>query len=496
MKLRAFNGGLNIRQAPELISPTEAVVCSNADISTGQLQSSKALGSTAITLLNKPYYFKANNEWMPNADTRDYTEYQGHLYWSDGATPQKYIGGTIYNLGIVKPSLISAALGAAGNLTGTIQYVYTYYNIADGTESAPSPISLEVVATAQNISVALTASTDPQVSHIFLYRVGGSLTQFTKVVELSNTSQLYTDDTLDSAVLGTLLSSEFNNEAPYGLQYLVEAAGVFFGAVGSKLYFTTPEGNPNYWPATNYINFHALITGTAVVAAGVIVFTYDKAYVITGTTAATFVKQPIDGSQGCINNKTIVPFSNTIMWLSTDGLCTLLGRRVEVTSKYKLGKQTYSAVVAVTHDETYYCQLTNKTILAFDLRYTPAFKEYDFATTWLVVANDKLYGETPEGSLELFQGDLATYEYETGKLTEGSATKLKLYKDIIVALEGTHTITVLIDDEVVITKEFTGSKKPSTLKVPQELQRGTAISFRLSGVGTIKEIDYDVSIEN
>ena len=190
MKLRVFNGGLNIRQAPELIKPNEARTCLNADLSSGQLQSISTLGSLAITFENKPYYFKADNSWMPNADARDYIEYQGKLYWSDAAIPQKLISGIAYDLGIDKPTLINASLGPVGNIIGVIQYVYTYYNSVDGTESAPSPISTEINASGNSISVSVTASPDPQVTNIFLYRVGGTLTQFTRVEELPNISQL------------------------------------------------------------------------------------------------------------------------------------------------------------------------------------------------------------------------------------------------------------------------------------------------------------------
>jgi len=491
MKLQVFNGGLNIRQAAELTNPAEARVCHNAEISTGNIAPVNDLGATVITSLAKPFYFISNSEWMANADVNDYLEYQSKLYWTNSGLAQKYNGTTISNLGIAAPTVAPVVtVGAAGVLTGTYQYVYTYYNVADGTESAPSPISLEVAPTAQQVTASVVASTDPQVSHIWIYRIGTSILDLTKVVELSNTTAVYADNIATASLPGPILTSTTNNAPPSGLRYLVESGGIFFGALGAKLYYSRDIGDPNYWPATQTINFDEDITGLAVSSMGLLVFTRFETYVITGYSTATFTKLLLDGTQGCINSRTIRQYKGAVFFVSTDGICVLQGSLVRVISRPKLGKQLYSPVNAVVFDEVYYLQLVDKSLVVFDPRYGPVFKTLDMVTEWLSLANDKLYAEKAGSSYEMFQGAPLTFSYTTGDYTEGSLSNLKQYDNLYFYLTGSITVDVKINGTSVANKTLTGTAKPIQLMIPQQLQAGSAISFSFSGTGTLKELEY------
>jgi len=493
MKLSLFNGGLNIRQAPELIRPNEAQTCHNATLASGQLANTRGLGPNSITAVATPYYFLAEDIWLPNGDTRSYVEYQGKAYWADGGVAKKQSQGTIHNLGITAPATITAVLNsAAGFLNGTLQYVYTYYNINDGTESAPSPLSPEILAASSKINISVTASTDPQVTTIRIYRIGNTLLSFTRLVELPNITTVYTDDAVDSTLATRLLDSATNTPAPTGLNYLTYFNGTFFGVVGSKLYFSRDIGNPNYWPATNYIDFRTPLTALAVSPSGLLVFSRYQTHLVTGSNATNFVNYLISGDQGCISHHTIANLGSAVLFLSTDGICSASGSVVTVISKFKLGKQLYSPINAVVFDEKYFCQLTDGSLIVLDLRYEPAIETYDFQTNYLVVANDKLYGATPTGLFEMFIGSDVPYTYVTGELTEQRVSELKTYDNIFFYVTGTHTVQVFINDTLVATKDIVGSAKPQKLSVPQALQRGSSIRFELTGVGVVKEIDYAV----
>jgi len=184
MLLTNFSSGLNTRVSSKLIASSEAVLCSNTDLSAQAISSVKGLSTTMFSSLQKPYYYEADGAVYPDADTKDYLEYQGTLYYTDGSLPSKINSIGEQQLGIAAPLEISAVLTTAGNLIGTVQYVYTYYNNTDGTESMPSPITSEVAVVAQQTAVSVTASVDPQVTNIVIYRIGGNLTAFTKVAEL------------------------------------------------------------------------------------------------------------------------------------------------------------------------------------------------------------------------------------------------------------------------------------------------------------------------
>ena len=493
MQLNSFNGGLNTRLAPERIAFNEATVCENIDPSSADLKAVNSLAAFPHTEAKKNYYFKAKNKLMPSAHLRDYLEYQGNLYWTDGTKPRKQVKGKEYDLGVIAPTFISAAIGAAGRLTGTYSYVYTYYNRLDGTESAPSPVSADVIAVSQQINITLQASSDPQVTNIRLYRVGGNTTIFSLVKTVLNVDQVYIDNKKDS-LLTIALTAQDNSPPPNKLRYLTEEYGTFFGAVGSKLYYSRDIGNPNYWPAVNYIDFHTTITAIAKAPIGIVVFTETQCFGLSGTTAAGFRKYLLSGTQGCIEHKTVVNVNNLLFFVSTDGICILNGANVVVASRNKVGKLALDPICAVTFDDAYYCQLRNKKILVFDTRYQPAMYYLNFNTDWLFIQNDTLYMENTSSAYEAFQGPPATYVYETGELTEGSSSAVKIYSTIFCQVKGTVNLEVFIDGTSVLAKELVGKTLPLQVGLPQRTQRGSSIRFRITGTGTVKSIIYKAEL--
>lgn len=374
-------------------------------------------------------------------------------------------------------------------LTGVLQYVYTYYDVSDGTESEPSAISSELPIVNGFASYTVVASESPNVSHIKVYRIGANQLNFIEVAEHPNITATYDDELLDKDVVGGILNSVLHGIAPVGLRYMTESHGVFFAALGARLHFTDGSGNPSYWPETYYIDIHDDITGLAVTSSGLIVFTRHHTYLISGSSATTFVRHVISNDQGCINHKTIALKAGSALYLSSDGICTIHGNDVKVVSKTKLGEVLFDPINAVLYNEVYYCQLSDGRILTFDLRYNLAVHFYDFGTTWLTTAEDVLYADKVE-TFEMFAGLQATYEYSTGNLTEGEHTNLKRYDEIYFVVTGTHTAKVYVDESLVSTFNLVGQAKPLRVSIPQEYQRGSSIRFELSGIGTVKEIEY------
>ena len=376
------------------------------------------------------------------------------------------------------------------NVNGTYNYVYTFYNSLDGTESAPSPLSEDIVVSKGFVEFATPpVSSDPQVTHIRLYRIGGNLGEFTLVDEYAHPVAGLIKDTLsDVDVEGTILESVDYNEAPTGLQFLVEAYGSLIGAVGDKVYYT-PAGKPNAWPDTNFIDFEADVTGIGVATNGIIVFSRYKAWVIAGTNSTTFVKYPLSGDQGCIEHKSIVQWSGSIIWASTDGICTTTGATAIVGSKVKLGKIALNPVNAVLFDEEYYLQETDGNVLVLDMRYGGKYKTYNLGSSWLVKALDVLYGWDGTSLKPFFQGDAATFTYLSPEYSEGSLTELKIFKNFYVNLKGSVSITVIIDGVDVITKSYT-SDGVYDIMIPQSAQQGHTVQFRITGTGTVREIEY------
>lgn len=495
MVLNKFENGLNTREAEELIHSTECVIANNVSLDSGQLVSAKGPGDAYTSYETAAFFASQIDKLLPNGNIRDYLEYQSKVYYTDGATAKKIIADVTYDLGIEQPSAapVTTLNTSDGKLTGTLQYVYTYYNVTDGTESQPSPISPELVADKSSVSLTLVPSTDPQVSHIKIYRIGGSFTKFIEVKEVANIQGTQTDNLIDSKVFGKNLSSKTNGKPIVGLRYLVQSRQTFFAAKDAKLYFTRDIGNPNYWPETSYIDFKENITGLAVVNQGLLVFTKHETHIVIGSNSSTFVTHLISRTQGCLSNASIVNSSSSVIFISNDGICVTSGSSITVLTKHKLGKQLFEVTSAVLLDEVYYAQLKNRSIIAYEMRYNKnIILNYYFLSSWLVVIDDKLYGEIGLELVELFAGPQIGSHYKTGKFTDGSSSQLKSYSDIYVSAIGGHDMTVYIDGLNVLEVKIQGEVKPEKFSVPMAKRRGTSIQFELKGKGTIKEIEYKV----
>ena len=492
MLMNLFNRGLSTHVDPTLIDPSEAVEYTNVEASSGPLAPAKGPLDLSISINKYFAYYMAHSMWVSSATKRSYIEYKNVLYFDEaGSYPKWHNGTTEYRLGIVKPSATpSTASNGAGNLTGTYQYCFTYYSSSNGWESMPSAYSTELELTAEQVSITgMTASSDPQVDTIRIYRIGGDLTAMTLVDTVSNGTTSYVDNLGDLDVNGWLLDSTLNQEAPNNLANIGEAYGIFFGTVGDKLYFTE-IGKPYAWNPFYYIDFDADITGLGFVQGGIFVFTLYKTYLIVGTDSNTFVKYLVSGDQGCVDGSTIQYIKNNLVWFSQDGICASSGGDIQVVSRQALGNVTGTIVNAVVHNEVYYVLFTDR-ILAFDVRFGDGvFKEFDFNAQYLGVFNDTLYVYYDGGLYQGFAGENLTLSYKGPKLTEGSLSTRKFYTKIYVYVTGTLTITIFIDDVNVYSEALVeGLNEIQTARLSQS---GYTLQFAFSGTGTVYEITTEL----
>ncbi len=400
--------------------------------------------------------------------------------------------GTYLSGGVIRVQSIDSTNITTG-YTGTYQYIFTYYNSTNDVESSPSNITPTIDVVSGSITLTnIPISDDPQVTHKRIYRIGGSLLNFTQVAEITNATTTHTDIILDADVTGVILDTILNTEAPVGLRYIRHAYGTFFGAVGDRFYFTRDIDNPNYWPATNYIEFPTTITGIGITPTNIVVFTRYKSYSITGSSANTFVRHEMSGDQGCLDHATIVEFRDRLLFVSSDGICTTNGNSVTVLSKDKIGKTTLIPVNAVVHDEVYYIQLSDNTITAMDFRYNPInIKKFSYNTEYLVVALDVLYGKVGVVLHSLFTNIVnSTFRYKTGAITEGVSSELKTYKTVYVRCTGTHIIKISISGTLAVTHNIIDGV--TEMPIPADKTLGYDIQYDITGTGIIYELNNRV----
>lgn len=381
------------------------------------------------------------------------------------------------------------------NAPTVLQYVYTYYDSTEGVESAPSPISDELTitdGTSVDLSGFITSSNE-SVDKIRLYRVGANATDFTLIVELTASTTTYNDNIPTVNAIGTLLDT-YNNQAPLsGLRYLIEAYGMLFAALGNKLYYTIP-GQPDYWPSLNFIQFPNDITGIVAIADGIIVFTLKEAHIVTGTGSDTFRRIIFNPEHGCINHNSIKYVKNTLLWASADGICALNGNTVIVITKDKLDRITFDLISAASFNEQYYLILNDGTVFILDVRFNPCFKNYEYLENQvynLGVFDNILYGVVTGKLVTIDTGTYIDFYYESPCYTEGEATNRKLYNVVYVNANGRFIFDTYIDGVQVSSQELIG-KDTFEVKIPQELQAGYDIQFKIQGSGVIREIEYKV----
>lgn len=166
-------------------------------------------------------------------------------------------GKTYYNLGITAPSTApTAALGAAGVLTGDYSYKITFYNSTLGHESNPSSASNTVTASSDQIDLTgIPVSTDSQVNKRRIYRTatGGGVWLWLADIN-DNTTTIYTDNAADST-LGVAIEGFANGVPPVAAFWELYKGYVFLCSPNSSdVYFST-QNKPN---AVNSNDFRSL----------------------------------------------------------------------------------------------------------------------------------------------------------------------------------------------------------------------------------------------
>jgi len=373
-------------------------------------------------------------------------------------------------------------------LSGNIQYAYTYYNINDGSESRFSPLTDEIEVVSGKVKLTgFVKSSDPQVTHIRLWRVGGDLVEFTLVAELSKDVTEFIDDIKNEDLSYETLRDDNLGQAKE-FNYMTEYNNMLFGIRDTKLYFSD-VGNMNAWSPYNFIDFPDILTGIGATPNGLLVFTKYKTYIVTGNSPETLNKFLLDATQGCISNTSIQSINGICLWASTDGICASSGGPAQIQTIDRLGKLKLKPLASAVYDNVYYLSCDDKTY-ALDTRFNePCIRTLDSVYTCLQVYDDTLYGNKNQRLVELFNGlNNISYHYKSPKLTEGLLSMVKNYKVIYVYSKGDNELTVYIDGNKVINKKLQDGL--NEIKIPQPYRLGYYLELELTGTGIVYEIEY------
>lgn len=377
----------------------------------------------------------------------------------------------------------------SSNLNGTYQYVYTHYLTSLGIESAPSSPSEEVVVIKGLVKLTIPEPVGIPYSATGtrIYRVGGTLKEFSLVAEVDLFIGTYIDSVSDSEIPGNLLVSETYANPPLNLTLLTEVNGVFLGAVESKLYFSI-QGLIFAWPTLNFIEFGEDITCIEECVNGIIVCTETKTFIVTGNTPTNYSKTLVSGEHGCISTGSYRRLRNGVIYQSSTHLCFTTGGQVELLTKDKFNPLSVTINTSLVYNNTYYA-LSDTDVFILNLTdgnyYTLAL-----AATDIKVIDGAVQVVVGTNLFKLFGGDYdLVLSYTSPVFTEDKHSEDKLYKEFYVAMDGEFTFEIFLDGVSVVTTSLSG-RKLGNIKLPQATTRAMDLQVKVTGTGTLFEYEW------
>lgn len=371
------------------------------------------------------------------------------------------------------------------NSNPEFSYVFTQYIEYSGWESPPSA---PAKTTHTNVIVYFSGGTyTPGVTHRRLYRMGGNYSEYMLIATVPWNTGQYNDNTFSEP--GAVLTSQLNAKAPLELTHLTELNSMIFGSVGNKLHFSEIA----YfwaWSPYNYIQFADTITGIAKSPNGLLVFTLNETYIVTGTSPKTLSKFLINSQYGCVEHNTISYMDNSAIWLSLDGICVSDGGAITLITKDKLKSFNYAGpYTSIVHNGTYYLGYDSGTLC---LCLSP-FSLYivDIVTTCFGIKDNELYYAKDGYLYKAFaSSSKRSLTYKSPVYSDGGISILKNYNNIYTYSSGTLTLTVYIDGTQVLVQTL--NQGFTDISVPQSNRLGYTIQFQVIGTGELHEIEYKV----
>src|SRR3990167_2365805 len=255
---------------------------------------------------------------------------------SDGVNkPQKFDGTICKDLEVVAPTIApSVALGIAGAMTGDYQYRITFLS-AKGAETNGGPTSAIIVTTSDKVDLSNIELGGLDVIKRKIYRTTAGGSVFYLLVTINdNTTTIYTDNTIDSA-LGTDLCPETHDTPPTDgkfptvykeFLFMIDPTyptRVYFSHQSLPEIFYTAEGTGYYLIVG--LNDGQDVIGMRAMRDMIYIFKDYSTFPISGSSPDDFraTVQPVSGSKGLFHRSIAnidLGSGDILVGLTRDGL--------------------------------------------------------------------------------------------------------------------------------------------------------------------------------
>lgn len=328
---------------PKKLPANAATIARNCAFSSGSLAAAAGVGSNVVqqmpgsgdSLYRHPYagnfrVFSGDVDLVRGPIANDAWQ---RVYWTDGDYPKYSTSENpngSYRLGIPAPIVAPIAEGPAGEPpSGSVEietaYVVTYVS-AYGEEGPPSPVS-NFTTRWDGAFVTLTSfpgmpSGEYNIAYVRLYRVESGT--FNAVATLTVNTTNYTDNVDTDELLAPLPSELWSQpvETMTGLTYI--GNGVLAGFFGNTVCFSEPY-YPHAWPTSYQLAFPDDVVGIGVSAAGIVVATKGKPWILAGSHPAGMQQMQLDTPAACVAKRSLVDMGEFIVYASNEGLIAAAG---------------------------------------------------------------------------------------------------------------------------------------------------------------------------
>lgn len=252
------------------------------------------------------------------------------LFALNGTDRKRIANGVVYEWGLAEPAAPSVGVGAVTGLTGAYTYKITearYDGAVLIAESNPSGVSDAFTASNQSIRIEWTTPTDPQVTHVHVYRTVAGGAEWFFVASVAVASYSYDDSTLD-ADLGDELAIDHDRPPLGTIVAGPDFNGYCFMAVGNLLYFCKAK-QPEYWPTDYYIEVgppQNPIKALQIFNGQLYVLSQSEIYAVQGTGFDSFFPVPLSALCGTRGSQSVAAvIGQGIFHLGRDGVYVYTG---------------------------------------------------------------------------------------------------------------------------------------------------------------------------
>lgn len=237
-------------------------------------------------------------------------------------------GGVVFDITSAPLTVVGAA-PVAGQYVAGAAGVGTYTFAAGDTGKVVDITYSFSLALSTGVNIVVTGArfTDPQVDFVDIYRTADGGSQFFFLASIANPgggTWTYTDSTLDDGLNDLVIApvSGVNNPPPAGISLIVWHAGRLWASVGNVVYYAAGPDCLNgvgeeAWPALNNFPVQGKITCLTSTNEGLLIWTRDSVYVITGSDASTFSVPQIWQKNFGVSNQNCVTQDGDLLFFFT-----------------------------------------------------------------------------------------------------------------------------------------------------------------------------------